>query len=347
MPRLSRGLSSRQGTADPPSISDWSSASNRFTTLPSEGEPSPAGVTPRTTVSGNNPTLSASHLSPLSDTDPQPTNGNAVAPYMYPSNPALQQPPLSPTSAVNAAAAYNLDPSILQTTIGSLLQSPAAAQMFLNSLNNSVQGQALQSPRPSNADQQPQFPLHPQANGVDIDPTLALFTPLPNQDTLVEQNDALLKSYQDAAAMGTDVEKLQNDIDSLVRSMGLDVSNGADTDHFLAGLNQSGPNTQNAFNGVPNLNFNSANNFNNMQDYGGFAGSTNPTNSAVTTGAAGLSTPSGFPSSTTGFNTGTAGTGSHDDSSALTDGLPDEFDMDEFLNSLQKGVGEDGAVEGL
>jgi heat shock transcription factor len=36
----------------------------------------------------------------------------------------LQQPPLSPTSAVNAAAAYNLDPSILQTTIGSLLQSP-------------------------------------------------------------------------------------------------------------------------------------------------------------------------------------------------------------------------------
>jgi hypothetical protein len=282
-------------------------------------------VTPRTTVSGNNPTLSASHLSPLSDTDPQPTNGNAVAPYMYPSNPALQQPPLSPTSAVNAAAAYNLDPSILQTTIGSLLQSPAAAQMFLNSLNNSVQGQALQSPRPSNADQQPQFPLHPQANGVDIDPTLALFTPLPNQDTLVEQNDALLKSYQDAAAMGTDV----------------------DTDHFLAGLNQSGPNTQNAFNGVPNLNFNSANNFNNMQDYGGFAGSTNPTNSAVTTGAAGLSTPSGFPSSTTGFNTGTAGTGSHDDSSALTDGLPDEFDVDEFLNSLQKGVGEDGAVEGL
>jgi heat shock transcription factor len=181
---------------------------------------------------------------------------------------------------------------------------------------------------------------------VDIDPTLALFTPLPNQDTLVEQNDALLKSYQDAAAMGTDVEKLQNDIDSLVRSMGLDVSNGVDADHFLAGLNQNGPNAQNTYNGVPNLNFNNPNNFNNMQDYGGFAG-TNPTNSAVTTGAAGLSTPSGFPSSTTGFNTGTAGTGSHDDSSALTDGLPDEFDVDEFLNSLQKGVSEDGVVEGL
>lgn len=38
----------------------------------------------------------------------------------------------------------------------------------------------------------------------------------------MQSNDALLKSYQDAAGIGNDVDKLQESIDHLVRSMGLE-----------------------------------------------------------------------------------------------------------------------------
>ncbi|KAL0240186.1 hypothetical protein I308_106734 [Cryptococcus tetragattii IND107] len=255
--------------------------SSRFTALPSE-EPSPSasrsGSTPyeglRTMQSNarrggpdvivNDPTLGMNHLSPLSDTDPLlPSSSNALAPYSshlpFPSsnpNPSSawasnpSQPLLSPTSAAAAAHAYNLDPSLLQTTIGSLLQSPAAAQMFLNSLNASAQGQALASqPNPHNPS-----PLNPNPNananpngnasisatapGInaggngtgsgakDLDPTLALFSPLPSHSALTSQSNDLLKSYNDALAVGEGVDNLQESIDSLVRSMGLDLPHG-------------------------------------------------------------------------------------------------------------------------
>lgn len=89
-------------------------------------------------------------------------------------------------------------------------------------------------------------------NGInpDIDPTLALFSPLPNYNGLMQSNDALLKSYQDAAGIGTDVDKLQESIDHLVRSMGLDLANG-----------QGGAEGQNGLSGVgaqANLNVPSA-----------------------------------------------------------------------------------------
>lgn len=150
--------------------------------------------------------------------------------------------PMSPRSTAAAASAFNLDPSILQTTIGSLLQSPAAAQLFLNSLNNSVQGQTLNTPNPVPTNQ-PSYPfptqnpniaqsnqtypnMNPQGTtqGMEdaLDPTLALFSPLPNQDGLMNHSDNLLKSYQGAAGMNQDVDKLQESIDSLVRSMGLE-----------------------------------------------------------------------------------------------------------------------------
>jgi heat shock transcription factor len=111
----------------------------------------------------------------------------------------------------------NLDPSLLNTTIGSLLQSPAAAQMFFNSLNASVQGQALQHPKPA----APSPPL----SGVDSDPTMALFSPLPSG--LQSQNQDLISAYQKALNVNQDVGDLQDSIDSLVRSMGLDLPNGA------------------------------------------------------------------------------------------------------------------------
>jgi heat shock transcription factor len=116
----------------------------------------------------------------------------------------------------------NLDPNLLQTTIGSLLQSPAAAQMFLNSLNASVQGQSLSTPS--------KVPPSPPVSGPNVnDPTLALFNPLPPE--LVNNTNHLLGAYQKAAGVGGDVEKLQDSIDSLVRSMGLDLpaagANGA------------------------------------------------------------------------------------------------------------------------
>jgi heat shock transcription factor len=144
--------------------------------------------------------------------------------------------------------------------------------MFLSSLNNSVQGQALQTPRTQQS--QPQFlnpgqansssnsnqfnpgqmgqpapnaqnpqnlqnsqnSQHPQnimngLNGMGMgggsgmtpaaDPTMALFSPLPNYQALSQNNDALLKSYENALGVGDDVDKLQESIDSLVRSMGL------------------------------------------------------------------------------------------------------------------------------
>ena len=146
--------------------------------------------------------------------------------------------PLSPRATAAAASAYNLDPSILQTTIGSLLQSPAAAQMFLNSLSNSAQGQTLKTPLggqglngqpgypfPSSHTQSQQQPFSSTQNfnvNDHQDPTLALFSPLPNQDALMQHTDNLQKSYQGAADMSGDVDKLQESIDSLVRSMGLE-----------------------------------------------------------------------------------------------------------------------------
>jgi len=194
----------------------------------------------------------------MSDTDTlRATDMNALAPYNYPTqmhqfanfnntnNANLgQQPnntgtgagPMSPRTTAAAASAFNLDPSILQTTIGSLLQSPAAAQLFLNSLNNSVQGQSLNTPNPVPTNQpsypfpsQPQSQMNQQYQPTQnveesFDPTLALFSPLPNpnQDGLMNHSDNLLKSYQGAAGMNQDVDKLQESIDSLVRSMGLE-----------------------------------------------------------------------------------------------------------------------------
>ncbi|BEI85075.1 hypothetical protein CcaverHIS002_0504760 [Cutaneotrichosporon cavernicola] len=112
----------------------------------------------------------------------------------------------------------NLDPNLLQTTIGSLLQSPAAAQMFLNSLSHSVQGQSLSTPA--------KVPPSPPVAGPNVnDPTLALFSPLPPE--LVNNTNNLLGAYQKATGVGGDVEKLQDSIDSLVRSMGLDLPSGS------------------------------------------------------------------------------------------------------------------------
>ena len=72
----------------------------------------------------------------------------------------------------------------------------------------------------------------------------------------MQTSDALLKSYQDANGIGTDVDKLQQDIDSLVRSMGLDLpANGEqgsgsepdfNVDEFLDHLAKGGSDEQGA-----------------------------------------------------------------------------------------------------
>lgn len=61
------------------------------------------------------------------------------------------------------------------------------------------------------------------------DPTLALLSPLPmpSQEALLDNQANLMRTYQDAAAMEGDMDKLQESIDQLVRSMGLDVPAGA------------------------------------------------------------------------------------------------------------------------
>jgi len=247
---MNRGKS-RKDVGTTPEGETWSSSSQRFQSLPTDDD-ARSNPTP-------NPDQGQSH-SPMSDTDTlRATDMNALAPYNYPTqmhqfanlnntnnaNANLgQQPnnagtgsgPMSPRTTAAAASAFNLDPSILQTTIGSLLQSPAAAQLFLNSLNNSVQGQSLNTPNPVPT-AQPSYPFpsqppsqmnqqyQPTQDMQDaLDPTLALFSPLPNtnQDGLMNHSDNLLKSYQGAAGMNQDVDKLQESIDSLVRSMGLE-----------------------------------------------------------------------------------------------------------------------------
>jgi len=226
---------------------------------------------------GRDQTLAAGGISPLSDNGLLPGLNNTVAPYNQynPSNAfnnglndsqqqslgsnqnqfGAQQsnngmpsgnPPLSPTSSAAAASAFNLDPSILQTTIGSLLQSPAAAQMFLNSLNASAQGQALANGNPSpfktqtnpNQSSFTQPSTSTSMNGIDQnlfpftdynqpqDPQQALFEPLHNQNQLINQQNDLLRTYQNADNINGDVDKLQESIDSLVRSMGLDLPGG-------------------------------------------------------------------------------------------------------------------------
>ncbi|WVW83480.1 hypothetical protein I302_105501 [Kwoniella bestiolae CBS 10118] len=249
----------------------WSSSAQRFTTLPTEDDSSTPTGTSRAASKGLTPgageqTLGTNHLSPLSDTDHLlPSDNNALARYNAPNpqfnqqlnlNPQSSQPLLSPTSAEAAASAYNLDPSLLQTTIGSLIQSPAAAQMFLNSLNNSVQGQALQSTKPTpqptpqqnqnqTQNQNYQNPINGLGDSTSLDPTLALFSPLPNQDSLMQSTNDLMKSYQDAVGVNGGVDQLQESIDSLVRSMGLDLPNGQNNlngDLDLGGVNGGLPN---------------------------------------------------------------------------------------------------------
>lgn len=232
----------------------WSSTSQRFTNLPSEEEGSPfnpASSSASTRLPTPNTNNANQLFSPLSDSanNLPAIDPSALVPYFQQQQSAGQRAnnqdgpssnqPLSPGSTAAAASAFNLDPSILQTTIGSLLQSPAAAQMFLNSLNNSAQGQALQTPSKLNPNQaQPQaagsgFPFNApnRGNGFDpntiaqdeLDPTLALFSPLRHQNALLQNDEALMKSYQEAVGINGDVEKLQDSIDSLVRSMGLDL----------------------------------------------------------------------------------------------------------------------------
>lgn len=134
-----------------------------------------------------------------------------------PELPKAAGPPRPPAANGTDASGLNLDSNLLQTTIGSLLQSPAAAQMFLNSLNASSQGQALATPQKG-------VKPSPTIGGEQTaDPTLALFSPLPNHDGLVHNQNELLGAYQKAVGVNNDVNKLQESIDSLVRSMGLDL----------------------------------------------------------------------------------------------------------------------------
>lgn len=349
---------------------EWLSSSQRFTALPTEDEPNSTTNSPFTSAStsaGNNSssaghsgreqTLAPGGISPLSDNGTLPGQSNAVAPYAYynPSitfnngiNSAQQQlpnqppnslqsvlpqngvgttkgnPDMSPTSTAAAASAFNLDPSILQTTIGSLLQSPAAAQMFLNSLSASAQGQALasggqtplKSHQPINqSSANVKYPQNQsyvntqpniQQNGVGdyqsgingynashVDPALALYEPLLNQNQLIENQNNLMRSYRAAEGINGDVDKLQESIDSLVRSMGLDLPGAS-------------------------------------QNAGGLGMGTGEGVDGVT--------PDGLDLGGYGMGTGTD----------LNGGLGDDFNVDEFLESLKAGTELAGAeVDGL
>lgn len=209
------------------SSESWSSG-QRFQSLPTDDEASPKSQ-PRTNSlkQGGDQTLHQAAISPMSDgpelPTPQSSDGQAGNAR------ANGEANGGGGGAHGNAAGLNLDSGLLQTTIGSLLQSPAAAQMFLNSLNASSQGQALGTPKGAGPGVKPS----PTLGGGDAahDPTLALFSPLPNHDGIVQNQNDLMGAYHKAVGVNQDVGKLQESIDSLVRSMGLDLPEGAQNPH--------------------------------------------------------------------------------------------------------------------
>ncbi|KAI9638631.1 uncharacterized protein MKK02DRAFT_22296 [Dioszegia hungarica] len=237
--------------------SAWDTAAGRFTTLPSDGEPSPlptpgpGGGTGTASTTSNTPSdpyaLALAPYYPsnsnaasnpafgVNGTYAQTTNGAAnINGNVYDTHTAFDFDPTSShlqSQAAQAASAYNLDPSLLQTTIGSLLQSPAAAQMFLNSLKTSAQAQHLPYPNGNGQGGGSNGTGNGNGNGGGPDPTLALFNPLPSpslEDSQLLANQAeLMRNYENAIGVGGDVERMQKGIDELVRSMGLDVGAGA------------------------------------------------------------------------------------------------------------------------
>ena len=326
--------------ADPFSSSSSSlSSSNRFQTLPSEDGDTPkrfASVEPSRVQTPNNPfaTSQAGQIDPTAlvpyfNQSIQNANSNGSAGSSGSGMGTSSAPPLSPNSATAAASAFNLDPALLQTSIGSLLQSPAAAQMFLNSLTHSAQGQALSTPRgsvnfgaPASGSNSNPNQLQNQQNNYfanlsnnpfdggsaggtgftpQADPTLALLSPLPNYQALAQNNEALLKSYEDAMAIGGDAEKLQEGIDSLVRSLGLQPTDGG-------GDGLANPGT-----------------------YGG--------NNYVNGGAAGATAGS----ADLGGSTGTGGTGgsSGQDAQPGDLGFDNDFNVDDFLERLGNQASEE------
>ncbi|GMK55776.1 hypothetical protein CspeluHIS016_0208320 [Cutaneotrichosporon spelunceum] len=234
------------------STEPWQSTGPRFTALPTDED----GVSPHTTTHSRSASVgkvergyegdartngSGAGAATGGTATPSTANVNLGTPNMGTPNMGTpnmgtpnmgHQPPhqVTPYGAGHVLegadpSGLNLDPNLLQTTIGSLLQSPAAAQMFLNSLSHSVQGQSLSTPSKA-------VPPAPSVTGPNVnDPTLALFSPLPPE--LVNNTNNLFGAYQKAAGVGGDVDKLQDSIDSLVRSMGLDLPpgdpNGAST----------------------------------------------------------------------------------------------------------------------
>ena len=274
---------------------------------------------------------------------PNPGNGpSSMVPFDWSTGPSSNnsstQTIPTPIRSAEAAQAFNLDPSLLSTSIGSLLQSPAAAELFLNSLNNSIQGQALTStPQGMVNGHNPTLPQINNGQSVSLpnsgyfssnpntDPTMALFSPLPNQAALMENSDTLTKSYQDAAAMGGDVDKLQESIDSLVRSMGLQLNDANGDQHF------------------------------------------DPTNAAPTmprqapqmgvkqgTGRQ-INGPGIGVGNNVNGNAGGLSAGTSDSGSAGVNGIvpgqpsiPDDFDVDEFLENMAKQQGDDiGVGDGM
>lgn len=235
------------------SVEPWASNSHRFQALPTDEEGSPLSHSRSTssasTAMGVKPgyaptqdqTLHQGGISPLSDTvDLRTTTDdtNTVGHYNNSNDPSKTTVGSHLPNNMDQSG-LNLDPSLLQTTIGSILQSPAAAQMFLNSLNSSAQAQTLTAPAKG--------VVAPSPSSDNTDPTPALFSPLPqmNQGLVNNAND-LLGAYHKAAGVGDDVDKLQESIDSLVRSMGLDLPQGhpLDQGHHMPSMPTSMPQGQ-------------------------------------------------------------------------------------------------------
>lgn len=190
-PRLNR-KQSQQST--PASDDNWTSAPQRFTNI---STPDDDGVKP--------------------ESDPP-----SAAPFDQFQHALALSPGI-------ANANHNPLASLDSSTFASLLNSPTRAAAFLSNyetyLNNN--GGAAPAPGSGDAAMYPHASSSTQTLGTDLHQTasqLALLSPSPPPiDNLQASTNALTDSYKDAIQIGTAVDEMNDSVEHLARSIGLDL----------------------------------------------------------------------------------------------------------------------------
>ncbi|KIJ34663.1 hypothetical protein M422DRAFT_213064 [Sphaerobolus stellatus SS14] len=201
----------------------------------------PASV-PSPAPSMNGYPFPANNHNRMTPTEPEP---------VYPNNYASPVTSHPNANALTASSSAQSDAD-MQNTFAALFNNPAQLQRVLAALQSGVPmsmpdniGPTMPSGVPDNQPQQSSNAFNGFRSPVDgqLSPgSMSLFNPLnglgtlsispPSDDTammngLAQSNSQLQKSYKDAAEVEADVNTLQNHIDSLIESLGVDAHTGA------------------------------------------------------------------------------------------------------------------------